>query len=102
MGASAIGVSSPTPPPPPPPHEPKREATDSVDGPSRVLVLLGRNEGVHAVAAKCTYVLFSYPIGLGSNYPSLLNNFPEPLGSSIDTRELVLQCMIAFDMMIRQ
>lgn len=45
---------------------------------------------------------FEYPIGLGSNYPSLLNNFPEPLGSSIDKRELVLQCMIAFDTTIRQ
>ena len=45
---------------------------------------------------------FEYPIGLESNYPSLLNNFPEPLGSSIDKRELVLQCMIAFDTMIRQ
>lgn len=55
---------------------------------------------MHAVAAKCT----SSPRILGasdSKYPSLLNNFPEPLSSPIDERELVLQCMIAFDMMNR-
>ena len=45
------------------------------------------------------YALLSYPTGLGWNYPSLLNNFSGILRlSPLDERELVPQCMPAFDM----
>ena len=45
------------------------------------------------------YALLSYPTGLGWNYPSLLNNFSGTLRLfPLDERELVPQCMPAFDM----
>ena len=54
VGASSIGYLLLLLLLPPPPHELMRKAKGSLDRPPGVLVLLGRKEALHVVAAKCT------------------------------------------------